>query len=148
MKEEDYNKVLIRVKNTYAMPSDIHDEKLIFKMEKIPVFETEKLYKSINNERILKTKLLKPTDRYKMMIPEYEVFCLPGDEEQAAEIIRKKIEPQLLLMLDHLQGIVSAIKAGVELLESDAHLARNIDRSEQNMARRAAIKAGQISQKP
>jgi hypothetical protein len=139
MKEEDFDKVISRVICTFALPGDVHDEKLIFKTEQIPVFETNQMYKSVSNERIAKTKLMRPFDRYKMLIPQYEVFCLPGDEEKAAEAIRQKLEPELLKMLDHLQGLVSAVSGGVLVLDGKAFMDRNAERCEINRIRRASF---------
>lgn len=146
MKAEDFDKVLIKVSNVYTMPGDEPEAKLAFKMEQVPAYETEKLYKTVNNERVAKTKLMKPVNRFDMFIPTYEVYCLPGDEQAAAEIIRKLLEPQLDQLLEHIQAIVSAIKGGVQLFDGPAYFARNMAISEQNRARRKAREAHQDQQ--
>ncbi|MDT8925125.1 hypothetical protein RBE51_20245 [Pseudomonas taiwanensis] len=148
MKAEDFDKVLIKVSNVYTMPGDEPEAKLAFKMEEVPAYETDKMYKTVDNQRIAKTRLLKPVNRFQMLIPVYEAYCLPGDEHQAAEIIRKLLEPQLDELLGHIQAIVSAIKGGVQLFDGPAYFARNLAISDQNRARRKALEEPQESPKP
>lgn len=148
MKAEDFDRVLIKVSNVYTMPGDDPEAKLAFKVEEVPAYETEKMYKTVNNERVAKTKLLKPVNRFQMLIPVYEAYCLPGDEQKAAEIIRKLLEPEMDALLGHIQAIVGAIKGGAQLFDGPAYFARNVAISDQNRARRNALEAQQESPEP
>lgn len=122
MKREDFDKVLIKVWNTPPLISDKPLEKLLIRTEKVRVMEFEKMYKDESNGRILKSDLLKPNNRHQMFIPQLETYCLPGDEERAAEAIRTALEPKIQALLDQIQGIAASIKGGLNIVDNDTYL--------------------------
>lgn len=120
--KEDFNKTLIKVWNSPPLIGDKPLEKLLIRTEVVRVMEFNKMYKDEYNGLILKSDLLKPNNRHQMFIPHLETYCLPGDEEKAAEAIRAALQPRIQALLDQIQGIAASINGGLNIVDNDTYL--------------------------
>lgn len=140
--KEDFNKTIVKVKVSFPIAGDPAHPKLLIRMEEVLAIETDKMFRTIDNKRVAKEKLLKPFCEYDMFLPEYQAYCLPGDEEKAAEVIRAALELKARELSEHLQGIYESTKAGVNIVNPEAYFDLTMKESE---ARRAAKRAVQDS---
>jgi hypothetical protein len=111
----EYNESLLAVKSSLPFPSDLPDGKILIQVERIAVTGSDKVYMAEDLRRINRNQLLaKPKS---LGNGDYLVYCLPGDETAAAQLILAQIQLDTEKEYKRISGIRNAISQGYLLLD-------------------------------
>lgn len=120
-----YETILVLLENRFPLPRDMPDESLLIQRTEVHARESDKIYTTDSLKRIKKDQLLALRASPGGIVFEYEVYCLPGDEERGAELIREQVAKEVSKQYAHLKGILLSTKNGYEILDPHSRIDRH-----------------------
>lgn len=111
----------IKLLNLYTrlpLLSEPAGEFFIIQAAELSVQERPKVYTSDCGKRVRKEQLLVPRQTEQLVLPGFEIYCLPADRDQAAKILQDKTAAAVAKVIHYAEGVSRLLSNGLRLVDS------------------------------
>lgn len=115
----EFNQRLLHIYNRVPLRIDQPEGRLVIQCDELQVQESPKLYVTLSGGRIRKDQLLKLRRTVELVMSDYEVFCLPGDEAEAAGMIHQRIAADAAALSAYVSAVDAVAQRGYQVVDKE-----------------------------
>lgn len=125
----EFNQTLLHLYSRLPLRSDPPAGRLVIQCDEMLVQESPKLYVTLAGGRIRKDQLMKLRRTVERVLPDYEVYCLPGDEAEAANMIHQRVAADAAAIMAYVAGVDAAAQRGHHVVDKGQWFQMCLDRN-------------------